>query len=795
MSCRNGVRLMLALGLSFLAIPAARAADPVYVQYHLWYAKDDVPLPRGADSYYWHGWSQVTPFAEVTDGVSPDNRISPWRRVTASRTGLPLTGPYSSIVTAAPAVSYGFRVAKQAGIDGMFASVFDGAWYPYFDAHLDLAAAAQMPLGLDLYHTGWGYNCTETAPKQIEHRVAILSQALSHTTHANYLKFNGKPVFWIANAPVCNANGKVFTWGNRAQLAEIISTTKTTTGRDFYLVITGPPTDGTEQFSTIPEVLRIIGAENISAYWGHFYPETYFVQHNATTDRTNFETFYQGLITYLRDNAPSKAALHVYPAFDERGLFPTLTERNSGQNTPRVVIGRDGNGMYAAADGFLKAALDKAASNQLWVFIESWNDWMEQTQIEPAFHSDQYRTHRDPFSALRQIAAYKGSSDVAFELPAATILDAPLRAQCRQKQWGSLTTMKRPNAEVHLRGKFGLASGAQLSNGIAVSLTLQKEPGGQWEYGGGVYKPYNGTLMPFDFNLTETVDYESIVLGIESADDPAYDWAYLTELVLDWYGQPINLLQEPILSNFSWHSGRPVTITWNDSDASHGPNGVARLSSVTMEDGNTYPSALYMVPNWDYRGFMHGVLNLPATGAPRRVLLTGRFGFATGATASNGAAMRIIYQEDDRNTATFQWPVYKQIDETYNGALQRFAIDITPILDKPAIAFSVDAGGNSSYDWIHFTELKLNWYGQVIDLIGGGAASQLSWFSTQGGVTWNDPNSANASKGVARVEPITMEDGIFYSSSLYLLPDSTSDGFIRAGLNPWITNSTVTPCN
>ncbi len=789
----------LLIGILLLLASGLHADDRrVYVQYHLWYAEGDVPLPWTGMSTYWNGWSQI--HWGVANGVHPDVMRTPWRRATASRTGLPLLGPYSSVSTAdQPALAYSFRVAKQAGIDGMFASVFDDAWYPIFDTHLGLAAAAGMPLGLELYHTNWGPVCSETATQQFGRRVTALKNALAHAAHANYLRIDGKPVVWIANAPACESAGlgKVFTWGNRAQLAQIIDEVKAQTGLQFSLVMSGPTLDNVNAaFSDIPDVLRVVGAENISVFWGLYGYANQTFTPRTPADRPTFEAAYQGSIDFLRSHAPGKAGLHVYPAFDERGLFPTSLDRGSGLTVPRNVIGRDGNGMYDAADGFLNAALDKAASNQIWVFLESWNDWVEQTQLEPGFHSDQFLRHKDFFSAVRRIAAWKGMSDVGFELPAATLLDPPLRTQCRHKQWGSLTSMRAPSTTVRLRGKFGFQTGAQLSNGISLGLFMYRD--GVWE-ATSIPKSYDGTLKSFDFDITNAIDAQAVIFGIDGLGNSSWDWAYLTELVLDWYGQPIDLLQESILSQFFWHSSRG-TVVWTDGDPNHGPSGVARLSPVTMENGVSYPKALYLVPDYDPTGFIHGGVNFPATGAPRRVVLTGRFGFANGAAGTNGAALGVWNLEDDRS---YQSPSHSPAShwdaqilyKPYDGKLKRFAIDITALLDKPAIAIGVEDAGNSYNDWVHFTELKLNWYGQTIDLINSGAASQLAWNSQHDTVIWNDPDPSNGSHGVARVSPsTTMEDGVTYTNTLFLHPDYDTNGFIHTGLNSWILSQYITPC-
>ena len=120
---------------------SAFAVTNVYVQYHLWYSTYDVSPDWRHQT--WQNWSKKS--WSVTGGSDGTTFLSPWRRETASRLGLPLTGPYSSF-TQNDVIKYHFELAKAAGIDGMFASVYDGAWNQTFTNHLTIANPVGMKL-------------------------------------------------------------------------------------------------------------------------------------------------------------------------------------------------------------------------------------------------------------------------------------------------------------------------------------------------------------------------------------------------------------------------------------------------------------------------------------------------------------------------------------------------------------------------------------------------------------------------------------------------------------------------
>gem|GEM_PF-1370868 len=618
--CRNGnCEGRLACETNVCRIPG-QSGNKLFAQYHLLYTTTD-RLPSSNEQ--WSGWSQLLANNPVTNGQSPDNFISPWKRATMSRLGLPLTGPYSSTVDK-EAIKYQFGLAKKAGIDGMFASVYDGNWRPIFKNHLDIAQTAGLNLGLEIYY-GVGpdravfdsinpdFNhvpmqstqCTISRNFQIANLVGLVNEFKSHVA---YLKINNRPVVWIANYPY--AAGKwdgawptsdctpreYYSWGDAKELAVLLNEVEKQTG-SFSVVMTGPTADNTgAKFSDIPQILKITTIENIALLWDIMGVNQQITPALSQNDKTNYETQYQSRIDSAKAPAGDKLSLHVYPSFDERGAYPTNANRDSGQNVPRTVITRDGNGMYEKNDGYLKASLDKAKQNNLWVFLESWNDWVEQHQVEPGFSFDNFAEHQDYFSALHRIAGFKGITNPQFTFPPKEIMDAPLVKYCRDKQ---LT-----GARVKLKGKLAFKQGAQQSDGINLIISYIDDdksyaspsytPSAKWNTFAAIEKKYDGTIKPFEIDITPILDKPKIGIRIDANQNPNYDWIHLTELKLDWYGTEINLADEAVLSSFIWYNDNGV-FPWGQAAQS----GTAQLAnSVVMEDGNAYSNAIYLHPEW-----------------------------------------------------------------------------------------------------------------------------------------------------------------------------------------------------
>jgi len=607
----------------------------IFVQYHLWMSKEDSIAGGGS----WNFWSQLSPGIEVIGGVDPTHFITPWKRVTTSRLGLPITGPYSSTVDL-DVVKYHFQLAKEAGIDGMFASVYNGGWQSIFRKHLTIANEVGIKIAQELYHgvvvdkpgnpepfTSYpdpANGCKISRKWYISQMVSAIKPFMDNPA---FLKIDGKPAVWIADGPICRSQelcastwrewfpnttcpvpSAIYTWGSVQELGELLAEVEQQVGRPIYVIMTSQTKDLSGQsYASIPQVGKITTVENITVFWNLFGEHNQVSVNLGGADRIRYEQEYQSRINSNKNIAGDKLAAHIYSAFDERGVFPTNASRGSGFNKPRAVITRDGNGMYEKNDGFLKAALDMAKRNNLWVFFESWNDWGEQHQIEPGFAFNNFLYHQDYFSPLRRVAEFKNITNPNFSFPQPSLLDPPLVKYCRHKQF--------EGKEVKLKGKFGLSQDVAFQgNGVSFTVSYlndylsHQDPSWQganrWETLASVKKTYNGQLKEFEIDINSILDSPAIVFGIESDGDPEFDLPYFTEFKLEWYGQEVDLLNQEKLSKFNWHSSAGGLNFGQCSNL-----GCARLnySNVVLEDGKSYLLLLQMAPNWNVGGdtFIH----------------------------------------------------------------------------------------------------------------------------------------------------------------------------------------------
>lgn len=602
----------------------------IFVQYHLWYGEDE-SLP-GWDKP-WYSWHQCHWGVEGSCPVS-EKFVTPWKRQTYSRLGLPLVGFYSS-GTDLEVVRYHFEQAKKAGIDGMFASVYGGGWWPRFDAHKQIAEEVGIKIGVELYggvtwdtwkdRLGWEYPMKSNGCKTSRNYQANeMVHALRHYMDSSSgVKVDNKPVIWIANWAEtgeaaedlwrswfpdtdCEAPEVIYRWGNVDQIKEVLSKVENDLGRQIFVMMTGNPIDNVgKNFANIPQIGRINGGSNIGHFWGTFGYNNQRSTILNSSNRQSFESSYKNLVASLKMQTGGKLNLHLYPGFDERGIFPSTRNALSGINKPRAVISRSGNGMYEENDGFLKFGLGVASEYNLWVALESWNDWGEQHQIEPGFSFSGYGKHGDYFSPLRRVAEYKGISNPNFTFPVKEIMEEELVKYGRQKQF--------EGKRVKIRGKLGFVDGASCGDGVLLKFDYIDDdlsytvpsylPSTNWVNGGNKDISYSNLLTNFEFDITKYLDKPGLRLGIESKSNPNCDNVSLSELWLDWYGKKIDLIKPDILSGFGWASAKG-DLSWGMSNRS----GTNRIERVKLADGNEY-NCLHLHPNWDVGGYIYGQIN------------------------------------------------------------------------------------------------------------------------------------------------------------------------------------------
>jgi hypothetical protein len=274
------------------------------------------------------------------------------------------------------------RLAKAAGVDGFFVSVYswvDPRAWTIFQTMLDIAAEEGFALGVE----DWMPNPGETDAWKAE----VLRQIDAFGGHPAFLRMNGLPAFWF------NDFGP---WTSGADLAQFLDS------RRVHWILGGgfPP-------AQIAQLDQTLTQARVDQYISYDWPTTSGWAENAD------------FVTGLRSmSALGLSAIgHGYPGYDERML-----SHDPGRAPPRYAP-REGG---AAITRFLSAALEGGASH---VIFESFNDWLEYTMFEPGIDLQSLRDvgqdvvfGGDPYAPLRLLASFKGV-DLAPPLPPCRIVD------------------------------------------------------------------------------------------------------------------------------------------------------------------------------------------------------------------------------------------------------------------------------------------------------------------------------------------------------------------------------------
>ena len=109
--------------------------------------------------------------------------------------------------------------------------------------------------------------------------------------------------------------------------------------------------------------------------------------------------------------------LHIYPGFDDS--FRTV--RLSGTGNAHIPMGM--RRVDADGNNVLQKQLQNASDLKVdFIWLESWNDFSEQTAIAPSLYV-QGEKRSDPFQDLKTIADYKGKTFTPAPLPPRTSID------------------------------------------------------------------------------------------------------------------------------------------------------------------------------------------------------------------------------------------------------------------------------------------------------------------------------------------------------------------------------------
>lgn len=349
----------------FAATPLP-ATPPVFIQYHTWYQKGSCPTPNPQVSWlHWSWWSETdNPCATPYGGA-------PWLRQ-ISTPGYPLIGPYES--SDPKVMDWHIRLAKAAGVDGFFVSVFafDQRSQQNFGTVLQTANQDGFKVGIE----GWQPASTASADINFWENT-VRNQIDTYASNSAFLHINGKPAYWFNFYSKWDSIPNLVTFLDSRSAYWILSAGLSTT--DLNLI--------NSQLVNSQLVQAIRYESPTSGGWN--------LNANFSNDLTNMAAVGLDVVA------------HAFPGFDERAL----------SHEP----GRSGRYGIRNGTGHLNDFLNAAKGKVSMLLFESFNDWNEFSQFEPGIDIQKYHyfgqeliyPNSDPYLYLKDLADFKGQTFVA----------------------------------------------------------------------------------------------------------------------------------------------------------------------------------------------------------------------------------------------------------------------------------------------------------------------------------------------------------------------------------------------
>ena len=358
---------------------------PIYLQeYHIWFTS-----PFGKDARNcWIHWV----------GNFEDNIEEPigngWRRNNGS-IGYPLIGFYDSGVE--DVIRWQIRCMKNAGLDGAFVQMYplreDGTSFgrgeDIFEKVLKIAAEENFKVGIhDEIHFRRGWPAQE--PDVMIERVAKAIKKFGE--HPGYLKINGKPAYQFQCWDLFQ---KKLTFKD---LEDILIKSEEKAGREIFFVVGIHPSSGATKINGIDAMLTCANSNFIKRFT---YEESYI-------DWDGLEKYQVGPTREFKQEMKEKNI--EYWMLGYAGFNNTCF---SSQHKDWF----DRRGGMTLVELLNKYSEEKPEG----VILSSWNDWLENTALEPGFAYDDFS--QDPYLYMRIIAAAKGKEFVPPPLPDPASID------------------------------------------------------------------------------------------------------------------------------------------------------------------------------------------------------------------------------------------------------------------------------------------------------------------------------------------------------------------------------------
>jgi hypothetical protein len=393
------------LGLNLESVPAESGPElpsvpaikcPLYVmEYHVWYRS---PFGNGPLPGYVH-WGDTE---HIDSELPQDQNIRDMGAV-----GYPLLGLYDS--DNLDVIRWQLRCAHRAGIDGLFVQLFpDRVTGTYlggsriFASMLKIAAEEHIQIACHdevMFRSKWKAQQPDVMAVRIGNFIK------QYGSDPAYLKIDGHPVY-------------SFQYWNKFipsdQMAACLDQAEHLAGMPIHFLILG----GADQLyqRSSPSSFVVMGN---SFFIKPFTPSDTGQPSNVptTADWLRLGTQALGLTIQQASHSNDKFGLWGYPGFN---------------NNPQSLTLRNHASSFYRDNGDSLAHL-LTIYNQIhpdFIILSSWNDWMENTAMEPGYRFDNpdKKPAQDPYLYCRMLARAKGLTFVPPPLPPKEAVD-PLRWQ------------------------------------------------------------------------------------------------------------------------------------------------------------------------------------------------------------------------------------------------------------------------------------------------------------------------------------------------------------------------------
>lgn len=374
---------------------------PLYVwEFHIWY---QAPFgPDGRHGYYHGGTAEIAD----TESYGPD-----WMRHRKS-VGYPLVGPYNSENT--DIIRWQFQCLKNSAVDGVFIHLYPEwakgdffVWEPTFAKMLDIAQEVGIHIGI---HDEVQFR-RGTKAQDPDVMVKRLSDLLKkYARHPAFLRIDGKPVVTFAYWNYFN--GKV----PPEQMQKIFQRVDAECGEPMFWV-PAHAASSKNALLDMPEVGGMVVMSNSNNQFRQVTTNPEFIAKSKRPVVSGYVDQPLGSPFSDDDMKNILAAQTSYPG-KMLGFWGYPGFENSTQRASRDHVAwlprRGGKTLVELLSWY-------SERKPGFIILTSWNDWEENTALEPGIDYDGYAG--DPYLYCRILAASKGKTFTPPPLPPKEAVD------------------------------------------------------------------------------------------------------------------------------------------------------------------------------------------------------------------------------------------------------------------------------------------------------------------------------------------------------------------------------------